>query len=341
MTNLCAVIADTHFGEKGNSKEVLDNQSKFWSKVFFPTIEERGITDVLHVGDVFHDRRKIDMYTAERARQMFFEPMQDHGCDLDIIAGNHDLYYKDSSNTGALNEIVSFYDFVNVHTEPGITRSGLHVVPWINQQNREKAIDFITHGYKTKDLFGHLELVGFKQYRNSVSVKGDDPSLFKKWRHVYSGHYHHKNTIGNITYLGSTGQYTWADDGDTRGFHIYDRDTGDMEFIPNPYNLFEVITYPPQKGVKLDVKGKFIKIRHGIIDSPSKFKDFVNSLERDAIKILFQPDKSTLIEGKETKPDGVDITEIETTPEMIRLLVEEDDVSTYMIELYNRASHVS
>jgi hypothetical protein len=36
---------------------------------------------------------------------------------------------------------------------------------------------------------------------------------------------------------------TWADYNDQRGFHIFDTDTRELTFVPNPHKMFHKITY--------------------------------------------------------------------------------------------------
>jgi DNA repair exonuclease SbcCD nuclease subunit len=50
-------------------------------------------------------------------------------------------------------------------------------------------------------------------------------------QHVFSGHYHpHMQVTDKATVVGSPLQLNWADEGDTRGFIVYDTDTGEQEF---------------------------------------------------------------------------------------------------------------
>ena len=58
-----------------------------------------------------------------------------------------------------------------------------------------------------------------------------------------SGHFHHKSTNGNIYYLGNPYEITWADYNDPRGFHIFDTETRELEFIRNPFSMFYKIYY--------------------------------------------------------------------------------------------------
>ena len=62
-----AIINDTHCGVKNGSDVFLDNAEDFYSKVFFPYLEEHGITKVLHLGD-YYDHRTVS-YTHLRAHE--------------------------------------------------------------------------------------------------------------------------------------------------------------------------------------------------------------------------------------------------------------------------------
>jgi DNA repair exonuclease SbcCD nuclease subunit len=45
------------------------------------------------------------------------------------------------------------------------------------------------------------------------------------------GHFHHKSNDGHIFYLGTPYEITWSDYGNEKGFHIFDFDKRDFEFI--------------------------------------------------------------------------------------------------------------
>jgi hypothetical protein len=64
---------------------------------------------------------------------------------------------------------------------------------------------------------------------------------------VFSGHFHKKQTVNNITYLGTPSDMTYADVGEQKGFHIFDTETLDLEFIPNPKKIFHKFYYDDVK----------------------------------------------------------------------------------------------
>ena len=53
----------------------------------------------------------------------------------------------------------------------------------------------------------------------------------------------HRSTQGNITYHGNPYPITWNDYDDPRGFSILDLDTLELEFVPNPYDIFLKFLY--------------------------------------------------------------------------------------------------
>jgi hypothetical protein len=92
-------------------------------------------------------------------------------------------------------------------------------------------------------VFGHLEIAGFEMDRGNICHTGLDKKVFDRFDSVLSGHFHHKSTDGVITYLGNQYQMTWADHGDERGFHVFDTETRELEFVPNPFHMFHKISY--------------------------------------------------------------------------------------------------
>jgi hypothetical protein len=91
--------------------------------------------------------------------------------------------------------------------------------------------------------FAHLELSGFEASKGQVLKHGMDRDLFKRFKMVMSGHYHHRSTDGHIHYLGNPYEITWADYDDPRGFHVFDTNTHELEFIQNPFKMHHKLEY--------------------------------------------------------------------------------------------------
>ena len=56
-----ALITDTHFGARSDSLAFSEFFRKFYQNIFFPTLKERDIKSVIHLGDVVDRRKFIDI----------------------------------------------------------------------------------------------------------------------------------------------------------------------------------------------------------------------------------------------------------------------------------------
>ena len=260
-----AIINDTHCGIKNGSDVYLDNAEAFYSKVFFPYLEEHNIDTILHLGDYYDHRRFVNFKALERNRHMFLDVLREKGMDMTIIPGNHDVYYKNTNNLCSLKELLGHYtDCVKIYMDPtditvGDTTVGL--VPWICDENEKECIDFIQNT-KSQILFGHFELAGFKFMANAnIKSHGMGIDIFNRFDAVYSGHYHTKSSQSNVTYLGTQVELTWSDAHDPKYFHVFDTETREIEAVRNPYTLFQKLYYSDDKQSDCsNVTGKYVKV---------------------------------------------------------------------------------
>ena len=240
-----ALITDTHFGIRKGNQVFHDYFKKFYDEVFFPTLDERGIDTVINLGDVFDVRKGIDYWSLNWAKETFFDPLRDRNIDTHIIVGNHDIFYKQSLSINAPGLNLSEYNNITVYDRP--TTAVFHqvpvlIVPWVCEDNAEEFVNELD-ATSAKLSWGHLELSGYLANKDYTCTHGMDASVFSKFDKVFSGHFHKKNSSGNITYLGNPYQLYWNDEGDTRGFHIFDMETQELEFIPNPNTMFHKVYY--------------------------------------------------------------------------------------------------
>jgi hypothetical protein len=71
---------------------------------------------------------------------------------------------------------------------------------------------------------------------------------------VCSGHFHHRASNRNIHYLGCPYEMSWADYNDLKGFHIFDTETFELEFIENPFRMHVKIFYDDTSWEKFNPK---------------------------------------------------------------------------------------
>ena len=244
-----ALITDTHFGARNDSDIFNDFFFKFYNECFFPYLEEHNIKNVIHLGDITDRRKFINYKTLHRFRHDFIWKLGRMGVDTHVIIGNHDTYFKNTNEVNCMNTLFTSFEgekepwIYTKATEVDFDGFKMMFLPWICQDNYEHTMSMIEKT-DAQVAMGHLEVKGFQMYRGHTNFShGQEADIFKKFEHVYSGHFHHKSTQDNITYLGNPYQITWSDYGDKRGFHVFDTETQEIEFIENPFTIFEKIEY--------------------------------------------------------------------------------------------------
>ena len=283
-----ALITDTHYGARKSSKLFHDYFEKFYNDIFFPTIKERKIEHAIHLGDSFDNRKTIDFWALNWAKEHVYDKFKELGINVHTIVGNHDVYYKNTNEVNAVDSLLESYDNVvrySSATEIDIDGFQTLLLPWICQDNYDESMKAIKNT-KCKSAFGHLELNGFQLFPGMVQTNAHmnmDVSAFKKLDVVFSGHYHTRSNDGKIFYLGNPYQIFWNDAGDKRGFHIFDTDTYELEFIPNPYTMFEKVYYEDTNYKLYDarhLKDKIVKVIVRKKTSQLEFDKFVDKIDK-------------------------------------------------------------
>lgn len=241
-----AVLNDTHCGVRNSSDIFLKYQEKFYTEVFFPYMKEHDIKQILHLGDYYDHRKFVNFKALNDNRKVFLEPMRDLGITMDIFPGNHDVYYKNTNQLCSLKELLGYFTSnVNIMMEPTVvTYDTLKVacVPWINNENHQSTMAWLQQ-VPADWVAAHLELIGFDMMRGVKNTHGMGTDVFNRFEAVLSGHFHTKSSQGNIHYLGSQMEFTWADAGDPKYFHVIDTETRELTQVRNPLTIFKKVFY--------------------------------------------------------------------------------------------------
>lgn len=321
FTMKVAIITDQHFGARNDSLHFLNYYEKFYDEVFFPSINAAGIRTVLILGDTFDRRKYVNFYSLKKTKEMFFDRLFESGIEVFMLAGNHDTYFKNTNHVNSVDLLLREYGNITVIDEPSEIYVGpnkICMMPWICPENYEQSMSMIKETTSIVCM-GHFEIEGFQMYRGAPSQEGLNPKLFDKFDIVFSGHYHHKSSRNNIHYLGNPYELTWQDYNDPRGFHIFDVDTHELQFIQNPNRMFHRVTYDDkvdeiQTILKMDLeylKNTYVKVVVINKTNPYLFDTFVNNLYQvGPIDITIAEDFTEL---EDIQDDDVDQAEDTTT----------------------------
>ena len=263
-----AILNDTHCGVRNSSDIFLRYQERFYEEVFFPYLKEHNITQILHLGDYYEHRKFVNFKALNANRKHFLEPMRDAGITMDIIPGNHDVYFKNTNELCSLKELLGYFTTnVNIIMKPTVLDYAgckVAVIPWINNSNYQDYTKWAM-SCEASILGAHLELKGFDMMAGVPNPHGMSADVFSRFEMVLSGHFHTKSSQGNVHYLGSQMEFTWADVDDPKFFHVLDTETREIEAVRNPITMFKKVIYDDTK-VNYDevdmsqFENKFIKL---------------------------------------------------------------------------------
>lgn len=349
-----ALITDTHWGVRNDNVAFLDNSKVFLDNVFFPYIDKNEIDTIIHLGDIVDRRKFININTAKRLREDFLDIIKEKQIQLHIIAGNHDIYFKNTNEVNSLRELIdgrynNVYLYDNIAEEVTFDGTPLLFIPWLCSENREETFKVINET-KAQIALGHLEIRGFQMYKGSIVSHGDDSSLFNRFDMVMSGHYHHRSSDGHIFYLGSHAEFTWSDFDDPKGFHIFDTETRELNFIENPFKMFKKIWYDDinttlddmLSSIDSSIKNTIIKVIIKNKTNPYWFDMFIDKIEKTGV-INLQVVEDHLNLNIEDDEDI--INEAEDTISIFKTYIEQLNSKSInkprlvntMLELYNEA----
>jgi DNA repair exonuclease SbcCD nuclease subunit len=297
------VICDTHFGVKNGSDIFLNYQQRFFNEVFFPYCVKNNIKKILHLGDFYDHRRYINFKVLQRTNEFLMSKLGEYGMHMDIIPGNHDVFFKGTNDLCSLNEVLGKYpEVISVHMKPTVVSYGsldIALLPWINAENYADSIRFIESA-PAAWLGSHLELSGFEMMKGAPATShGMDASLFARYETVMSGHYHTKSQRDNIHYLGVAYEHTWADCNDPKYWHVIDTETRELLPVRNDLCIFKKLVYddtpydsPVEAVNRMDVSGvngTFVKVIVAAKKDPfafDKYLDRISAQEPFDLKIV-------------------------------------------------------
>jgi predicted phosphodiesterase len=346
------LLTDSHFGVRNDNRAFLENNKKFLDGIFFPYLKEQGIKTVVHLGDLVDKRKQINYYSNSRLRQDFIDPLMHGGFDFHWILGNHDIFYRDSFEVTAASELYLYLsrgmENFRYYTEPTeVLFDGFPILflPWICDSNRELTTQTI-NTTRAKVVFGHLALAGFQMFRGVENNVGENRSIYQKFKLVCSGHYHHRSISDNIIYLGASGEHTWIDYNDPRGFHIFDTETLELTFLQNPYKMFAKVFYDDREEDRKynfgDLTGKYVKVIIMSRHNPTRYDNFIGRVE-DACPLDIQTTDDhfnlDLVDNEKILSEAKDtLTLIRDYVAQADNVINQNKLDQLFIELYQEAN---
>lgn len=268
-TKYC-LLADTHIENNKNLPFVLKTFE--WVA---ETLKNKNVSQLFILGDFVNSRFKMDVLALNKSFDVL-NTLYDNNIETHILLGNHERYYKATNfditsikpfekHSEIINQIkILDGDGFNFICVPNVDTNEefLQIIKDIKLDKKKLNILLAHHGVKgavTNDLY------------NITDLDGIESSSMKKFDRVFLGHYHRRQDIGNILFIGSPVQLSHGEEFSEKGITIWDAETNTTEFIINPhYEVYKTIL-----DLGEDVKDKFVRYIT---------KDFLDGVEAKKIK---------------------------------------------------------
>lgn len=242
------LAADFHFGVPGRLQDIL------WSaKVIREYCHTSNIDTVFILGDLFHDRRSIEIDVLSSVSTFFEQTLTEYNQKWIVFPGNHDMFLRHSWDITSLASLRKHITVVEDIKIVQVDSQRFWILPFITYEKPYmKVLRSIESQYQEGDiLLTHIGVRG--AILNTCFLLKDWSTISfenSKFKRVYTGHFHSKQQIGdNVWYPGSPIPFKF-DEGDvSHGFYVLDLNNQTHKFI----NIWKAGTYyfpdeeyPPQ-----------------------------------------------------------------------------------------------
>lgn len=270
------IIGDMHIGVKQGNIVIMEQHLRYVEEQLIPYLLDNGIKTIIQTGDMFDCRKGATTLALREWKLRFFDVLLKHDIKLHTFIGNHDMFYRNQISPNTTTEYLSQYQNINIIDKPSdVTIEGhsFLIVPWMCSSNEEACMEAIQTS-ESDVCIGHFEIKGAKM-EGTVCTEGLAISTFDRFELCISGHFHIKGDYENVSYVGTPTQSSWGDYGISKGIHILDTETLELDFIVNTEELFHKITYNEDRDMNLplsnDYTNKYLKV---VIEHREDFKKY-------------------------------------------------------------------
>lgn len=209
--NKAIVFTDSHFGRSADSAIANQDNLDFltWA---IDRGRSWGADTCLFLGDWFHNRSSINLTTLHAGEQGLTMLSQAGFRQTNALLGNHDLARKATREISSLN-FARHIPNITLINDP-ITIGDCSFLPWLMDDDLES----LKH-LKSRYVFAHLETIGAMMNARVACTGGShavEPDVFKQHEYLFSGHFHQRQTLKNICYIGSIMPFDFSDANDSQ-----------------------------------------------------------------------------------------------------------------------------
>lgn len=243
-----AITADIHFGVPGRLSDIL-----YACRTMREYCKNANIDTILILGDLFHDRRYLEIDVLSAAYKFFQEAKDDYGQRWIVFPGNHDMFLRHSWKINSLTSFNNVMTIIEDVCKLEIERQTFWVLPFITfEKSYMTVLNKINEMADEHDML--LTHIGVHGATMNTCFTLKDWGLVNfndtKFRRIYTGHFHSRQSLNDrVYYPGSPIPFKF-DEGDVpHGFYHLNLDNKEHKFIniwKAGSKFFPKETPPPQ-----------------------------------------------------------------------------------------------
>ena len=270
MSDEVLLYSDIHVHPHKRSQKRLEDCLAALEWVF-KTAEDRGISNIIFGGDLFHDRQKIEVYTYQKVFEVFAKWMMKGKFQHYLLLGNHDLWYNEKTTVSSVTPL-SALPGIKIISQPQrleIAGCNWDFIPFTHNPI-ESLQEFKSLHSKTEYAIGHIAidgaiLHGTQQADVAIEHDGDmvrvSPSIFGDYKHVFLGHYHAEQRVNaKVEYIGSPLELSFGEAYQEKHIIIFNGITGIKEYILNNFSPKHLVIKADEIN-KHNLEGNYVQIR--------------------------------------------------------------------------------
>lgn len=245
---------------------------------------------IFFLGDLFHERAKIDVKNYLKTFEVFMNHMIRDAADRDVylLIGNHDMYHNERWDINSIKPL-SAIPRVHIMEKPQQIVLGNRKIDWMpHTDNPVKELNELKeiNGGAGDILLGHMSVHGallnlcfgtkadvIVEYDNDMVPV--DESVFKDWKMTFLGHYHGAQQINNkVEYVGSPLQLTFGEAFQDKHVIVLDLETLEKTYIKNNFSPKHLVVTPNDiRDQNYDLTGNFVRVT---IESTMTHKEVID-----------------------------------------------------------------
>ena len=300
----------THKGSLRRLQHCLDTL-----KWVFQTAVNRGIEEVVFLGDLFQDREKIQVLPYQRTYEIInqYAGGDNPQVKLYLLVGNHDMWYADKTDISSVYPFDAISNVKVIHKCCTLQIGDIPIDFLPFTLNPITSLSGFMHnptGQPASVLCGHIALDGAQlntlyktQADVSVEYDGDmvkvDADKFQPWKRVFLGHYHGAQKIKNVEYVGSPLQLNFAEAFQKKHIVVLNTQTLETEYIENTFSPAHLILNESEID-SCDLDNTFVKFQPKDI-AATDLVDLKNRLTEQHNILTFEFQAPKRKEDDETK----------------------------------------